>query len=626
MFWKKRSSSTEAPLPRPVFPSEAPRPILKPKPQAGISAPGPSIRFAGSGYQNKTTASPRAPEVIITNYDQPSRPHTFHEPTPLPMASRSPSPSMRSRRSSRPVSPASSSFGSRTHSMIVLGSGSSSNNQSPLTAGTPPMASHVTTPPMAYVSSMQTRAPPPPSPYRPTHERTRSVTRTSVFPEQLPMTGEMAPRPPRHSSLFPCSDSLRTLAGTGPDASVPMLNIIPATPQDNSEEFRGAWVAPPRKKRLSLSLGAAVKLDEGEMVDIPLEQSEPLPAPTPKAEPLSLIDVNLDFSPFQPIMSLPSSTSANSIESSAPVDALPPSPPFQSYPSLPSLESSQTMPSSDSQDSVAYSMPTSSSESSLVSFPDVEEALGSMLASLSDSHMPSFEFGDNGADKHEEEEKSVTPRMRYGLGMLSDHEKETSRSRALPENLGLGLGLDFDMAVKPHTTAPLSPRRRPVPPPLDMTLARAVSTSTSAPQSAPLYRHFGPTANIYAPVPSSASTLHYSRSSAHRVAFYGTARAHPNSPTSGVFTLTSGSGSTSSLSDAPTERASMYGGSSTSSEGGCGGGPRDRDSISLASEASDDDLHTASIINLTPVIGGKEAVMMELKEEMAEPDQVGVAL
>ena len=479
MFWKKRSTSINA---RPVFPSEPPRPILKAHQENGRV---PSIRFAGQRS---------APAIVVSQYDpQP----VFETSVAIP---RAPSPA---RRSSRPLSPAASSFGTRVRM------------ESAPVLSTPSKPSHVTTPPTAYVSSMQTRAPPPPSPYRSTHERSRSVTRTRTLPDALPMMTDFVPRPPRHSSLFPSSDSTSTLPGS----CVPMLNIIPATPQETTDEFSGARDAS-RRSRFSGGLEEAVKIDE--MEDISLD---PLP--------------DLDFSPFDAHISLP-------LEDPLPLPASPPSQPFESFPSLPSLESHNSMPSSASDDS----MPSSASNSSLISFPDVEEALGSMLASLSDSNM-------------------VLTNEESGLGLNLE----------INPKPGLGLGLGFDMPTMSSITAPLSPRRRP--PPLDLNLAKR--KCAPAQQTAP------PWVN-------------------HRIAFYGTARAHPNSPTSGIFTLT----------HSPSNSVEL---------------PSHRDSISLASEASDDDLHTASIISLTPVVGGSAVVMegilsgaMEIDagEEMVV-DEVGLA-
>lgn len=180
-----------------------------------------------------------------------------------------------------------------------------------------------------------------------------------------------------------------------------------------------------------------------------------------------------------------------------------------------------------------------------------------MLASLSDNNIVSPTDNEN-------------PGLGFGLENKS----------ALGLGLGLGLGFDMPETSSITTTAPLSPRRRP--PPLDLSFTNGAAPRTQ--QTAP------PCVN-------------------HRVAFYGTARAHPNSPTSGIFTLTH---SPSSSVELPTHR--------------------DRDSISLASEASDDDLHTASIISLTPVIGDRAVMMevmlsaeMETVAEMEQVSEVGLA-
>lgn len=520
MFWKKKTTDAKA-----VFPTEPPRPILKAQPD---HMGGPSIRFAQERRNPLTT-----PRVVVSQYE-PTQP--VCDPFPMPSLVRSPSP----RRSSRPTSPSATSFGSRPYSHHDSSSSPSAPiwQQQPTSSfaprpksatsplNTPPMpSSHVTTPPTAYVSTMQTRAPPPPSPYRPTHERSRSITRSSTLPEPLPMTSDMAPRPPRHSSLFPNSESMHTL----PDTNVPMLNIIPATPQDASEEWT---MTEPKRKRLSLSLQDSAEIDENEMEEIPLDP------PT-----MPSIDIKLDFSPFQPLVLLPLSTSIICFEEAeAPMEPLPPSPPFESYPSLPSLESEQSMPSSGSEDS----MPTSSSSSSLMSFPDVEEALGSMLASLSDSSMS--------------ETISIQPKQPIFTSLTLD-------------NPGLGLGLDFqDNSIITQPIAPLSPRRRP--PPLDLSFTKRANLP-------PLQIHSAP------PVIN------------HRVAFYGTARAHPNSPNSGVFTIT--------VPSQPDFQDLNY-----------------RDSISLASEASDEDLHTASIMTLTPVLtSGERALMVEVVG-VGEVDDLGV--
>jgi hypothetical protein len=335
------------------------------------------------------------------------------------------------------------------------------------------------------------------------------------------------------------------------DTSVPLLNIIPATPQDNGEEFTGAWVNPPRRRS---TLEESVRIEE--MEEIPLDPPV-MPAGLPS------IDINLDFSPFSPLVDLPDVEEDDDRTPCPPEAELPPSPPFESFPSLPSLSSHASMPSSDSD----ASMPSSSSSSSLTSFPDVEEALGSMLASLSDSDIP--DLPDLPALP-----KSAPPNV------LS--------------NPGLGLGLDLPEATtmqKEPSVAPLSPRRRHAPPPLD--LSRVKQASVPAVSSAP------PCIN-------------------HRVAFYRTARAAPNSPSSGIFTVDVSDQPLSSLDlnswsvDVGIQAMSTFSG---------------RDSVSLKSESSDDDLHTASIISLTPVLGDRPR-MVEMREEVMLPvdGEVGLAL
>lgn len=537
MFWQKKKTTTESP--RPYYPSETPRPILQKSPSR--SSPT-GIRFA-SGAPGTSTP----PTVVVSHHTPPSiSPMTLPNPSP-----RSSSPISVTRRSSRPTSPSASSFGARIRtSQCSISSTATMTPASPLSAA-PLTGTHITTPPTAYVSTFQERAPPPPSPYRPTSERARTSTSFARPLPELLCQGEMAPRPPRHSSLFASSDSMATL----PDTNVPMVNIIPATPQDNSEEFTGAWVPPPnRRSRLEESVNIE------EMDEIPLEDVSVLPG-------LPSIDINLDFSPFSPLVDLPEEEDSTTY--SPPHADLPPSPPFESYPSLPSLTSHKSMPSSDSD----ASMPSSSSSSSLTSFPDVEEALGSMLASLSESDI---------------------------LDLPDLPPAPKSATATIFTNPGLGLGLELpegvSMTPKP-TTAPLSPARRRAPPrPLD--LSQTKHASSPAVNSAP------PCIN-------------------HRVAFYRTARAAPNSPSSGIFTIDVSEHlplSSLDLNNWSTDVGMQFHSRSMSSFSG-------RDSVSLKSESSDDDLHTASIISLTPVVGDR-ARMVEMREEVMLPvhGEVGLAL
>jgi hypothetical protein len=210
-----------------------------------------------------------------------------------------------------------------------------------------------------------------------------------------------------------------------------------------------------------------------------------------------------------------------------------------------------------------------------MSFPDVEEALGSMLASLSD---PSFPVD--------------TPNVE-------------STPKVAPSNPGLGLGLDLPEPASITPPLSVSPRRRP--PPLDLSLSGARFAGAPTQKTAP------PCIN-------------------HRVAFYKTARAHPNSPTSGVFFRTPPGSLTSfatyTISPSSSQTTSTGTGSSHSlSSDAQGYVYRDsisRDSISIGSEASDDDLHTASIISLTPIkaTAGIGVALAELREEVG----VGMAL
>lgn len=540
------------------------------------------------------------------------------------------------RRSSRPASPSATSFGHRFRTESAPSSVAScssamqyhqaqrretprqhSSSGDMCSTPTSIHPSHVTTPPTAYYPPNQSHVPPPPSPYRPTTTQERHWVGNRALPEQLPMTREMAPRPPRHPSLFP-SSSRSSRVGSRPTSGaslleiagvdVPMLNIIPATPQDPSDEFAKTAAGGPGRRRLPEELADPITIHRMTEISLAADDSEEISTQSlPKSDSTPAIQVELDFSPFSPTIELAlddfgsAGIASNQVEPEpAPMaDAMveqadapgPSSPPFDSYPSLPSLSSQSSLQSD-------RSLKSSSSMTSVMSFPDVEEALGSMLGSLSDGNMATIEA-----------------EMGYAPLPVTDKDARQRAASAPPANPGLGLGLDLPEATSfvtaPLTvTSPLSPRKSK-PGRIDTALAQTVLTHQSAdgtPQTAP------PVIN-------------------HRVAFYGTARAHPNSPTSGVFTRSLDDIASHSHSDdgyrtptmpprlpsssalSTTSRDSV----STISQGtiGC------RDSISAHSESSDEDLHTASIINLTPVVGRSYA---EVRGEEVMVDEVGLAL
>ncbi|WVQ68385.1 uncharacterized protein L199_006593 [Kwoniella botswanensis] len=696
MFWRKKSSSSSG-SDRPVstFQTrhvEPPRPILRMNTEGqGVS----SIRFAGSGgssasspvkptFSTRAATSPPtygaqpcsqveeistdrvgartrppAPRVIVSSYDSYSPPTVAHPHQRMASYDSSPlstQPKMMAspRRSSRPTSPSASSFGARVRARTEpIPSTSVHRSSSPGSTGgssplcevgpleTPPMqSSHVTTPPTAYVSSFQSRAPPPPSPYRPTNERRRSSL-TRNLPEDLPRMNDFAPSMTMEESLL-ASDSRSSVHTLPPGPDVPMLNIIPATPQTQGEEFSSMWEQHyPSATAKTSGLEEAVKLEE---ISLDLELKTPGLEEEESISNAPSIDVQLDFSPFQPLAELPNTDTPledikefitaedlekfnyqqqreggeeliveeeedegyfqdeMEMETDAPSEPLPPSPPFMSYPSLPSLSShshgsehgdenenehdndhgSIRSSLSGSESDSECSIQTSSSMSSLVSFPDVEEALGSMLASLSDSSMASTAIH--------------TPTKGQSLNTVYN----------VNVNHGLGLGMGMGMGMNVHdsqssitsSTAPLalSPRRKAPPPPLDLSTTKNQNRRSQR-QSRMMTIQSAPIIN-------------------HRIAFYGTAKVHPNSPCSGIFTTSSSSSlaSTSSGSSSSTislsQQQQQYENRQTYSY---------RDSISLTSEASDEDLCTASIISLTPVMQGKVSGK-ELKEEIIEND------
>ena len=352
--------------------------------------------------------------------------------------------------------------------------------------------------------------------------------------------------------------------GTSP-LDVPVLQVIPATPQDGVHDFPGAWLGD-KRRRLSNGAGDTSEMEIELSLEAPpvIQGSDPYSG-LPQTDSLrsmarhcaALHDELEHAVMFEvPTSALPTPP-MNKVNAGQTPPAIDHSPPFESFPSLPSLSSNT---------SINESLQNSDSSTSLASL-DVEAELGSMLASLSTE------------DLH-----STTTSMN-GSGSFGRHNTGGG-------NPGLGLGLDLpskSAIIQP--TAPLSPRRRP--PPLELSHGKVIPPG---PVSAP-------------PGPAR-----------HRNAFYKSARAHPNSPSSGVF-ISSGSISSQTSSEEPHVRSLT---DSVLKEHDLRHGPirthGQRDSMSIGSEASDEDLRTASIVVLKPAVdtgrGGVEVL----------GDDVGVAL
>ncbi|WVQ80149.1 hypothetical protein IAT38_002254 [Cryptococcus sp. DSM 104549] len=615
MFWRKKTTTTASPPSyHPTTPSEPPKPILRKHTEGQGTT---SLRFAGSTKhsvpgvsspnppvnENATRRGPPAPLVIVTSHDAPHTP-TLSSPqyagfnqTQQATPPYSPGENggnhhrVPSRRSSRPTSPSATSFGARARAR------SGEPNVQVYAVSSPPQAQPATPTSMGF-STPPTRSSPaqgvtPPSPYRATSERYGAFDSERSFGERLPPMSTLG-----QGGLFVQEEAVEE----GDDADVPMLNIIPATPQDQGDEFVKADTPSPgqsvkslegaveleeairemRKEMEEVKIGKSV---EAEMVDVDFRRER-------AHERVPTIDLEFDFASLESLMdfSVSSGSASDAMDvdegreayteepeqydsdsgfshDTPPSEPLPPSPPFHSYPSLPSFSSQNSLASPD--------LPSSSSLSSLASFPDVEEALGSMLASLSNSSMASTTLN-------------------------------TPKEQSLEFNHGIGLDMEVDEPTRSaSTTAPLalSPRRPPkskarqAPPPnLDLSQSRYAQhpTSSSHPQSAPA-----------APVIN------------HRIAFYQTAKAHPDSPSSGIFTTISPSSSSSSTASftadhTPTPGFMHFPGSASESELSYMHSRRTsrawRDSLSGSSgegeaEADDDDeLYTASIMSVTPVV------------------------
>lgn len=589
MFWRKR---TATPLPNYLPPASAdpPKPILK---KTVESQEASNLRFAGGtkqlsgGVSSPNTQLPPhlpqthsendetrrvrpAPLVIVSSYDGPQPPAS-----PGSQGSYSPGtasfshvrvPSLR--RSSRPTSPSTSSFGARIRA--------SNNGQQRRPSAPAPCHAVMSTPPSsAPVTDAGIWTPPgpfspashvistPPSPYRPTSEHSAQLE-IRPFNERLPLLGEGGPQVHDVES--------------GQDVDVPMLNIIPATPQDQSDGF------PVKTGVKALEAAAPIEQSireiEREMMDFSLDD-ELVERTIWEKERVPTIDLDFNFTSLESLMdfSISQDLIASIQKSSTAVDERgqyvspdePPSPvlhdqpPSQPLPPSPPHQAFSSLPSFDSHINSASPLPQSSSNSSLASFPDVEEALGSMLASLSERSMASTAIH--------------TPKNRnfeFGSEVCS--------------------GFDDMMIDVGGRTAPLSisscnksnPRiARQSPPKLDLSSSK--------------YGHIAPQELQSAPLAS------------RRNAYFPNARIHPKSSPSGIFTTVSPSSSQSSVSSGsryashPTPMAGFSNFPSSASESELGH-MKDgrhirnyRDSLS-ESEISDEELCTASIISVTPVM------------------------
>lgn len=587
MFWRKKAAT---PLPNylPPASAEPPKPILK---KTVESQEASNLRFAGgtkqyfgdvsssnTGYpsplphshsENDETRRVRpAPLVIVSSHDGPQLPAS-----PGSQGSYSPGADSTShvrvpssRRSSRPTSPSTSSFGARVR---ASNNGQHRRPSAPghIVMSTPPSSAPATDAgvwtPHARFSPASHVVTTPPSPYRPTSQHSAQLE-FRPFNERLPMLGE--------------SGSLVHDVEDGRDADVPMLNIIPATPQDQGDGF------PAKTEIKALEAGAPIEQSiremEREMMDISLDD-ELTETTIWERESVPTIDLDFNFTPLESLMDFSISkdlitaiqNSSTIIEESGqygsadkkpsllhdypPSQPLPPSPPDQTSFSTPSLDSYIT--------SASTPLPQSSSSSSLASFPDVEEALGSMLASLSERNMAST-----------------------AIHTLQDSNFELGDD--------LCSGLDDMMVDVSHRTAPLSISTRNTP---HSRIARR--TPPKLDLSSSKYGHVAPQGLQSAPLAS------------RRNAYFPNARVHPNSSPSGVFTTVSPSSSQSSVSSesrrasnpTPTAGFSNFPASASESELSYMNGGRPiqsyRDSFS-GSEISDEELCTASIISVTPVI------------------------
>ncbi|WOO77248.1 uncharacterized protein LOC62_01G000841 [Vanrija pseudolonga] len=276
----------------------------------------------------------------------------------------------------------------------------------------------------------------------------------------------------------------------------------------------------------------------------------------------------------------PACSPAAFVAYTAPSHPLPPSPPFNSYPSLPSLVSHDSMPSSMS----GHSMPTSMSLASIASSPDADEALGSMLRSLSTEDPLGLRSLSEDAVECPTTPKAVAKDL-----------SELPVDFSEPASTGLGLGLEIGTTGS-VLASPFSPTERTfgnddeeladpeVEPPLSQRRIHRMSAAAAHPHRLALYG----TPRLY---------THHSGASFSSTS--GSSRASTGSYSSGSY-----SSSSFSATGHPTRHSLS---SSVSSR-----------SLSMVSDfSSDDDLLTASIV------AGSQAFIVG--REDARAHEVGVA-
>lgn len=561
--------------------------------------------FKMFSWKRKTsTRSPAPPQVIISEAEDEfhPRPSTSSPPAHAPAGSALAAQQLQRSRSSRPTSPSSATFGASGPHWARR----PSYGQDPVQQGqsrTHSQSHYQEAPsvPRETVTCQRSSSPPDETQLRyerPVGRQNEEPCRVqSMYASSAGSTSSLNTvmdyaRTPLRSSRRQSQDSQSDRGSLTPEPTLPMFNIIPATPQQADLE---AGALRRRSSRV-VSPSSCRPLDDAICIVDGMQSPELEPQGescelfcSDEFTQLPMIDVDLDFSPFSPVVDLPEDNAGSDTTKGAmssqlsgfpPSEPLPPSPPFRSYDSLPSLSS------------ISSSLSTSSS---LYSFPDVDEALGSMLASLSDPNLASL-------PEEDEVFKAVSASGAWSV--------EPSQFGA---GVGLGLGLGLESAIQAETppsqsvTLPLTPRsqRRAPPPPLVLV-------------TEPLHINV-----VVPPEPSMPSTSPSTMSlmKNHRVAFYGSAKAHPASPTAGVFigldgaSPASSSGKTPLPSNLPLRSASGYfpvfdssssastptsARSSTCSISSSDTGAASNDSHSSSDVEDELAIRTASIISLVP--------------------------